>query len=76
MLLVQRKRALEAIPWFERALAGSPRFVEARLNLGIAYQESGNRDKAFEVYRRVIADSSPASREHSAATALLAALAK
>jgi tetratricopeptide (TPR) repeat protein len=76
VLLVQGKHAGEAIPWFERALAGAPGFTEARLNLGIAYQESGNREKAIEMYRRVLADSSPASREHTAATQLLASRAK
>jgi tetratricopeptide (TPR) repeat protein len=72
VLLVQQRRAADAVRWFEQALAGSPRFVEARLNLGIAYQESGNREKAMEAYRRVLADASPGSREHSAATQLLA----
>ena len=76
VLLVQQHRATEAIPWLERALAGSPRFVEARLNLGIAYQESGNRDKAIETYRRVQSDAPAGSREHRAATDLLAALAR
>src|SRR5262249_24175412 len=38
VLLVQQKRPVDAIPWFERAIAGSSKFVEARLNLGIAYQ--------------------------------------
>lgn len=76
VLLVQQQRAADAIRWFERALAGSPQFVEARLNLGIAYQETGNRDAAIRAYRRVLADSSAGSREHSAATQLLASLAK
>jgi tetratricopeptide (TPR) repeat protein len=76
VLLVQQHRATEAIAWLERALAGSPRFVEARLNLGIAYQESGNRDKAIETYRRVQSDAPAGSREHRAATDLLAALAR
>ena len=74
VLLVQQHRAPESIRWFEQALAGSPHFVEGRLNLGIAYQESGNRDKAIEQYRRVLAETPPASREHAAATQLLAAL--
>jgi protein O-GlcNAc transferase len=74
VLLVQVKRAPEAIPWFEQALAGLPTFTEARLNLGIAYQESGNRDKAIETYRRVIGDSAAGSKEHRAATELLAAV--
>jgi tetratricopeptide (TPR) repeat protein len=72
VLLVQQRRPGDAVRWFEQALAGSPRFVEARLNLGIAHQESGNRDKAIEAYRRVLADAPPGSREHSAATQLLA----
>lgn len=76
VLLVQQRRPADAVRWFEQALAGSPRFVEARLNLGIAYQESGNRERAIEAYRRVLADASPGSREHKAATELLAALAR
>ena len=74
VLLVQEHKALDAIRWFEQALAGSPRFTEARLNLGIAYQESGNRDKAIETYRRVLADAAAGTKEHRAATDLLAAL--
>ena len=76
VLLVQSHRAPEAVAWFERALAGAPAFTEARLNLGIAYQEVGNRDKAIDAYRRVLADAAAGSKEHRAATELLAALAK
>ena len=76
VLLVQVKRAPEAIRWFEQALAGSPRFVEARLNLGIAYQESGNREKAMEQYRRVLAEAAAGTKEHRAASELLASLAR
>ena len=61
----------EAVPWFERALAGSPRFVEALLNLGIAYQESGNTAKAAEQYRRVLELAPHGSREYQAAATLL-----
>lgn len=74
VLLVQQHRAAEAVRWFERALAGSGTFVEARLNLGIAWQEAGDRDKAVEAYRRVLAEAPPGSREHDAATKLLAGL--
>jgi cytochrome c-type biogenesis protein CcmH/NrfG len=74
VLLVQQHRAPEAIRWFEQALAGSPRFVEARLNLGIAYQETGNRDKAIEIYRQVQKETPPDAREHRAASDLLKAL--
>ena len=77
ILLVQGKRAPEAIPWFERALAGSPSFAEARLNLGIAYQESGDRRKAADVYRQLIATSGPGGgRERQAASELLRQLRK
>jgi arylsulfatase A-like enzyme/Flp pilus assembly protein TadD len=76
VLLVQGHQSAQAIAWFERALGGAPRFVEARLNLGIAYQESGNRDKAMEAYRRVLTDAAPGSRDYQAATQLLAQLVK
>jgi tetratricopeptide (TPR) repeat protein len=76
VLLVQAKRAPEAIRWFEQALAGTPAFVEARLNLGIAYQEIGNRDKAMETYRRVLAEAATGTKEQRAATELLATLSK
>jgi tetratricopeptide (TPR) repeat protein len=76
VLLVQAHRPQEAIRWFEQALAGSQGFVEARLNLGIAYQESGNTDRAAEQYRRVVADASPGSRESQAARSLLAQLSR
>ena len=74
VLLVQQQRAADAIRWFEQALAGSPTFVEARLNLGIAYQETGRRDQALAAYRRVIADAVPGSREYDAAEKLIASL--
>jgi cytochrome c-type biogenesis protein CcmH/NrfG len=74
VLLVQQHRAPDAVRWFEQALAASPRFVEARLNLGIAYQEIGNRDKAVEAYRKVLADAAVGSRERQAASTLLAQL--
>jgi arylsulfatase A-like enzyme/Tfp pilus assembly protein PilF len=76
VLLVQRDRSADAIAWFERALAHTPKFAEARLNLGIAYQESGNREQAIAAYRRVLAETPPRSREHQAATQLIAALSK
>lgn len=76
VLLVQAKRAPESIRWFEQALAGSPAFTEARLNLGIAYQESGNAEKAIDAYRRVLADATAGSKDHRAALALIAALAR
>ena len=65
VLLVQEHQSAQAITWFERALAGSPRFVEARLNLGIAYQEGGNTAKAIDAYRRVLADAPLVARASS-----------
>ena len=68
---VQAHRSAEAIPWFERALAGSPHFSEALLNLGIAYQETGNREKAIDTYKRVLTDTPRESRQYRAAASLL-----
>jgi arylsulfatase A-like enzyme/Flp pilus assembly protein TadD len=74
VLLVQLHRAPEAIHWFEQAIAGAPRFVEAQLNLGIACQESGNRDRAIEIYRQVQKETPPDAKEHRAASDLLKTL--
>lgn len=74
VLLVQSGRARDAVPLFERALASDPDLIESRLNLGIACQESGRLAEAADAYRMVIQSAKPGSREHSAATALLAAL--
>ena len=76
VLLVQQQRSADAIRWFEQALAGSPAFVEARLNLGIAFQEIGNLDRARDAYRRVLGEAPPGSREHEAASKLIASLEK
>jgi cytochrome c-type biogenesis protein CcmH/NrfG len=53
----------------------SPDFHEARLNLGIAYQESGKRAEAAKVYQEVLAKA-PArfARERKAASELLRGL--
>ena len=71
-LLVQSQRAVEAIPMFERALARDPGLHGARLNLGIAYQETGQKEKAAAAYRDLLAKA-PASmvQERQAATELL-----
>ena len=74
VLLVQRQRAGEAIPWFERAVRAQPAFVEARLNLGIALQESGDRARAAESYREVLARAPAGSAERRAAADLLRSL--
>jgi hypothetical protein len=59
---------------FERALAAAPDFQEARLNLGIALQESGQTARAEEVYRQVLAAPARYKRERDAAAKLLASL--
>jgi Tfp pilus assembly protein PilF len=41
------------------------------LNLGIAFQESGNATRAAEQYRRVLEIAPQSSREYQAAAALL-----
>jgi arylsulfatase A-like enzyme len=73
VLLVEQQRPGEAIAWFERALAAAPESVEARLNLGIARQQSGDPIRAAQEYRLVLA-ARGASREKEAAAKLLAAL--
>jgi arylsulfatase A-like enzyme/Tfp pilus assembly protein PilF len=74
VILVQRKRPFEAIPLFRQAIERDPRLYEAQLNLGIAWQESGDRASAADAYRRVLTLAPPASREHKAATELLRAI--
>jgi cytochrome c-type biogenesis protein CcmH/NrfG len=74
VVLVQQRRPGDAIPWFERALRLSPDFVEARLNLGIAYQESGERDRARAAYQAVLAQAARSAPERRAAADLLRSL--
>jgi arylsulfatase A-like enzyme/Flp pilus assembly protein TadD len=72
VLLVQRNTPRDAIEWFETALQRAPDFHEARLNLGIAYQESGDRARAAATYRELLARAPhSAKREREAAAALL-----
>ena len=74
VLLVQRQQAREAVPLLRRALEVDGRFVEARLNLGIACQESGDAACAREAYSAVLRDAVPGARERQAAQALLGGL--
>ena len=74
VLLVQAGRAGEAAGWFERAVAASPEFYEAWLNLGIARQEQGERAAAAAAYRRVLSAPARYERERSAARQLLGSL--
>jgi Tfp pilus assembly protein PilF len=70
VVLVQQRRAADAVPWLERA-AQDPAFVEAQLNLGIALQESGNLPRAVTQYRKVLSMPGSHAREREAARALL-----
>ena len=74
VLLVQMKRYIDAISYFERALSRAPDLYQARLNLGVAYQESGQVERAAEAYRAVIAAAPAGSQEREAAVALLRSL--
>ena len=74
VLLVERGRPADAVHWFERAIAATPDLVEARLNLGIALQQSGQPVRAAEIYRQVLAAPARFTRERDAAAKLLAAL--
>jgi tetratricopeptide (TPR) repeat protein len=72
VLLVQRRSPADAVRWFELALHRTPDFHEARLNLGIAYQEAGDVKKAAETYRQLLHTAPPsATRERKAAADLL-----
>ena len=71
-MYVQARRSADAIPLFQRALQRDPQLHEARLNLGIAYQEIGEREKAAAAYRDLLAKAPPSLvRERQAATELL-----
>jgi choline-sulfatase len=75
VILVQQGRAAEAVQWLERASADAT-LLEARLNLGIALQESGQLARAREQYAAVVADPRQGAKAKGAARALLAQLAK
>jgi choline-sulfatase len=72
VVLVQRGAPREAVPLLTRALQQAPDFHEARLNLGIAYQESGELERAADTYRTLLKTAPPAARrERQAAVDLL-----
>jgi tetratricopeptide (TPR) repeat protein len=74
VLEVQAGRPAAAIPWFEQALARAPGLVEARLNLGIACQESGQTARAKAYYQAVLQAPPSFARERDAARKLLQGL--
>jgi tetratricopeptide (TPR) repeat protein len=74
VVLVQTRRADQAVSRLEEAVALEPAFVEAQLNLGIARQEIGDRAGARAAYERVLQAPSRFANEQKAARALLAGL--
>jgi Tfp pilus assembly protein PilF len=64
-------RPLDAVVYFDRVLQRAPGMYQARLNLGVAYQQSAQLERAAEAYRAVIDSAPPGSRERDAATTLL-----
>jgi tetratricopeptide (TPR) repeat protein len=54
VLLVQADRPREALPLLERAVKLDPNFGEARLNLGIARQQSGDLTGARSAYLEIV----------------------
>jgi choline-sulfatase len=74
VLLVEANRPVDAVPWFERAVTAAPDLVEARLNLGIAFQGTGNAAGAAEANRLVLSARGNHPREKDAAARLLASL--
>lgn len=72
VLLVQAGRPADAIGWFIRALSRDANFHGARLNLGIAYQQSGQAALAAQTFRELLRRAPRGSRERDAATRLLA----
>ena len=71
VLLVQAGRPADAIGWFTRALSRDADFHGARLNLGIAYQQSGQAALAQQTFRELLRRAPRGSREREAASTLL-----
>ena len=74
VMLVQGGRPADAMPWFEKALARSPDFVEAQLNLGIALQQAGQIERAKAQYRKVLGAPRQYRQQREAAATLLGSL--
>ena len=54
MLLLEAGRPLDAVVYFNRVLERAPGMYQARLGLGVAYQQSAQPERAAEAYRVVI----------------------
>ncbi len=54
----QTARRSEADSLWKQALAISPRFLEAQMNLADSLQQAGKLDQAIDFYRRIVADHS------------------
>lgn len=59
VLAVQRGDSNAAIDHFEAVLSAKPSFVEAGINLGNLYRDTGRYDRALEIYRRAEQDGGP-----------------
>ena len=70
LLMVSTGRAAAAIPLLEGALAVSPDFYEAWLNLGRARQATGDDAGAAQAYRHVLAAPTPTAARQAAAELL------
>jgi Flp pilus assembly protein TadD len=51
----REKKLDEAIRYFKRAVAISPRYSDALNDLGVAYEAKGEMDLAIASYRRAVA---------------------
>jgi tetratricopeptide (TPR) repeat protein len=58
-ICAQSARRDEAKVLWKRALAISPRYIEAQMNLADSYQQEGNIERAIDLYRRIISDHGP-----------------
>jgi len=56
LICAQSKRLGEAQVFWKKALAVSPRHLEASMNLADSYQQTGRLDQAISAYQRIIAD--------------------
>jgi Flp pilus assembly protein TadD len=55
-LLVQRRRAAEAVPYLERAAAAAPPRGEYRFNLGNALVRAGDDERAVSVFKQLVSE--------------------
>lgn len=71
VLAYQTKRYALAVESIERAVQLNPRMAAAFINLGNAYQDAGNSDKAIESYQKALALQPDSAVAHNNLGALL-----